>query len=298
MKHARLLWIGLAVLVVAGTTAFALVKADHGKHPMAAAASSSACSAEQAAACTPEMAAACDQQHAMAANGAECCMGGASATTAAANGACPHLKGAVAGAGCDPSQCPAGACDPSQCPPGMCETMGHAKGVSAVAASAGGACCASGATAGAAKAGDACAPHAKGATTAGMTVDCDACADMAACQSDISEAGGKVQVVTLKNGLMYMYSADSSPRVRAVQAAVHRHADRLAALSASADKARLCSACREMRGAAASGKLTREVVNVETGCLMLMTSNDQRVVSRLYALAGVSGGASRAVAKS
>lgn len=302
MKHARLLWIGLAVVVVAGTTAFALVNQNPARRTAAKpASSSSACSAEQAAQCTPEMAAACPNKGAMAASGDACCTGGAQATTAGMDPSqCPYMKGAKSGA----------ACDPSTCPPGMCEGMG--KGVSATAASTSGECSMHGAKA--AKAGDACcAPGAKGATTAmaagsscgthgdaatAAAMSCDACEDMSACQSDISEAGGKVQVVSLKNGLMYVYSAESSPRVRAVQAAVHRHAERLATLSGAGDKARLCPDCREMRGAMASGKLTREVVDVETGCLMLVTSNDPRVVTRLYAMAGVTGNPARPLAKS
>jgi hypothetical protein len=305
MKHARLMWIGLAVIVAAGTTAFALANGRAPRRATATAASTStACSAEQAAQCTPEMAAQCG---AKGANGSECRMGGASATTAAMDPSqCPYMKGAKAGE----------ACDPSTCPPGMCEGMGKAKGVSATAASASGecsmhgagaaakagkagdACCAGGAKGAAATlaGGPACGAHGTAATTAAMS--CDACADMAACQSDIAEAGGKVQTVSLKNGLMYIYSAESSPRVRAVQAAVRRHAERVAALSAAGDNAHLCGDCREMRGAMASGKLTREVVDVETGCLMLVTSNDPRVVSRLYAIAGVTGNPARPVAKS
>jgi hypothetical protein len=120
-------------------------------------------------------------------------------------------------------------------------------------------------------------------------LDCDACEDNAACQAEIDQAGGHVQVVPLKNGIMYVYTAESSAQVRAVQAAVARHVERMQAVTAAADKATLCASCRQLRGAAASGKLVREVVNIESGCLTLVTSNDPKVVTQLYALAGVAG---------
>ena len=41
-----------------------------------------------------------------------------------------------------------------------------------------------------------------------------------------------------------------------------------------------------MRGAVASGKLTRELVPIEGGVLTLMTSNDPAVVARLHEMAG------------
>jgi hypothetical protein len=57
-------------------------------------------------------------------------------------------------------------------------------------------------------------------------------------------------------------------------------------MTASGDKARLCSDCKAMRGAAASGKLSREIVNIEGGCLTLITSTDPALVARLHSLAG------------
>jgi hypothetical protein len=256
VKHARLLWTALAVVVVAGTAALALASGMASKQ---AAARSGACPATTAcptgsAQCTTAQMAAC----------------AASGKTAAADCPMHGAKGAKSG-------CTMGA------------AQGATSGTSAAAASS--SCCAPGAksSTGAAAAGAGCGSHASMAA-----MDCDACADMASCEADIAEAGGKVQIVPLKNGLMYVYSAESSAKVRAVQSAVARHAERLAMLSASNDKSKLCASCREMRGAAASGKLTREIVNIESGCLTLVTSNDPQVVTRLYALAGLASGTARA----
>ncbi len=289
MKHARLIWTGLAVLVVAGTAAFALASGKACRTgATAATASASTCSAAAAANCTPGQAASCTARGTSTASDAGCPMHGATATTALAKGArCPYMKDA--GAGCPMHDGQATAASAGSCvmhgaqataaSAGSCSMHGEigamagrcAKGAkaTAVTASAGGSCAARGAAAAA-------------------TGACDACADMAACNADIAEAGGKVQIVPLKNGLMYVYSAETSAKVRAVQAAVARHAERVNAINAAGDKAHLCNDCREMRGAAASGKLTREVVNIESGCLTLVTSNDPRIVSRLYAMAGVS----------
>jgi hypothetical protein len=118
--------------------------------------------------------------------------------------------------------------------------------------------------------------------------DCDACADMSACARELEAAGATTQIVQLKNGVMFVYTADSPSRVRAVQAAMARRNEHMAQMTASGEKAHLCGACKEMRGAAASGKLSREVVNIEGGCLTLMTSNDPTVVSRIHAMAGLS----------
>jgi hypothetical protein len=41
-----------------------------------------------------------------------------------------------------------------------------------------------------------------------------------------------------------------------------------------------------MRGAMASGKLTREMVTIEGGCLTLMTSSDPAIVAKLHGLVG------------
>ena len=135
----------------------------------------------------------------------------------------------------------------------------------------------------------ACAGH--GMTEAAARsnhADCDACADMEACAKELEAAGASTQIVPLKNGVMFVYTADSPGRVRAVQAAMARRSEHLAQMTTSGDKAHLCGACKEMRGAAASGKLSREVVNIEGGCLTLMTSTDPIVVAKIHTMAGLS----------
>ena len=101
---------------------------------------------------------------------------------------------------------------------------------------------------------------------------------------ELDAAGAHRQIVRLKNGIMYVYTADSPRSVSAVQAAVAHRADRMARL-ATADKAHLCDECKAMRGAMASGKLSREVINIEGGSLTLVTSNDPAVVVKLHAMA-------------
>src|SRR6185295_10524120 len=53
------------------------------------------------------------------------------------------------------------------------------------------------------------------------------------------------------------------------------------------NSAKLCPDCKQMRGAMASGKLTREVVNIEGGSISLVTSTDPRMVARIYEMAGI-----------
>lgn len=120
---------------------------------------------------------------------------------------------------------------------------------------------------------------------------CMSCADMANCEAELESVGASTQVVALKNGVMFVYTATGSSQIHTVQAALARRTDQLAALVAAGDKAQLCDQCREMRGELASGRLTREVINIEGGCLTLMTSNDPTVVTRLHAMAGVPDGA-------
>jgi len=91
--------------------------------------------------------------------------------------------------------------------------------------------------------------------------------------------------VRLKNGIMYVYTADSPRSVNAVQAAVARRVDRLTRFASAGEKAHLCAECKAMRGAMASGKLNREVVNITGGSLTLITSNDPAVVAKIHAMA-------------
>jgi hypothetical protein len=127
-----------------------------------------------------------------------------------------------------------------------------------------------------------------GGAAAAVHGDCDACRDWAACDREMDAAGATTQIVPLKNGVMYVYTADKPARVRVVQAALARRHERMNAMTASGDKARLCPECRALRGAAVSGKLVREVINIEGGCITLLTSNDPAIVARLHGQAGVS----------
>ncbi len=132
--------------------------------------------------------------------------------------------------------------------------------------------------------------HGEGMTTAaGRAVheNCDACADMASCNEQLQSVGATMQVVPIKNGVMYVYTASSPGGVRAVQAAMARRNDRMHQMASAGETVKLCAECKAMRGAAASGKLVREVVNIEGGVLTMMTSSDASVVSRIHQLAGI-----------
>jgi hypothetical protein len=154
-----------------------------------------------------------------------------------------------------------------------------------VLAGAGAACGVKGGKTTAAAAGAACRGH--GMTTmAGKTghPDCDACADMAICHEEIEAAGVRTQVVPLKNGVMFVYTAESSGKANVVQSAMARRHERLAQIVKAGDKAQLCGECKSLRGAMASGKLHREVVNIEGGALTLMTSSDPSLVAKIHTM--------------
>jgi hypothetical protein len=111
--------------------------------------------------------------------------------------------------------------------------------------------------------------------------DCAVCADEMACDDDVKSTGARAQVVPLRNGTMIVYMLDSGENVRGLQAAVARHNNRVVA--ALQGDAKLCTACKKLRGALASGKLVREVVNVERGCQLLITSSDRSIVQQVHA---------------
>jgi hypothetical protein len=164
--------------------------------------------------------------------------------------------------------------------------------VSAVAVGAGAGCGAKGTEASvmAAGAGASCSGHGM-AKAAGTTAhaDCDACADMSACGAELTAAAAHTQVVPLKNGVMFVYTADSPSQITAVQSAMARRGERMAQFVTAGQKARLCTECKSLRSAMANGKLTREVVNIEGGALTLMTSNDPAVVAKIHAMVDVRG---------
>lgn len=125
--------------------------------------------------------------------------------------------------------------------------------------------------------------------TSGVAIhpDCEACMDMQACESALRKLGASMQVVSLKNGVMYVYTADAN-HIRTVQQELSHRRDQMAVFTAAGSNAHLCPDCRQMRGAAMSGKLTTEVVNVDGRCVSLMTSSDPTIVARIHALAGLS----------
>ena len=277
----------LAALAVTGATitAFASGEKTTTASNTSTASSNGACTAAMAAKCTPEMAAACKSKGAHAAMAkktsnmamtadlaADHC---AKPSTATAASSCCAMKGAKTSAT-------------------AAAAVHGAKMKSAVAS--GSSCSASKSTAGAAAgydavvtgAGASCGGTGVGAMTGNTGHDCDACADMAMCESELKSAGSQFQVVPLKNGVMYVYTATDARDVRSVQTAVSRRTDRINSL-ASVQGAKLCPDCKRMRGAMASGKLTREVVNIEGGSISLVTSSDPAMVTKLYAMAGLSG---------
>jgi len=173
-------------------------------------------------------------------------------------------------------------------------TTAPAGKVNAVAVGSEGSCSAHGskATAMAAGAGGSCSGNgmAMKAGAKSTAHNCDACADMAMCESELEAMGATVQTVALKNGVMFVYTADPS-KVQGVQSTMARRGQRMTAMLASTDKATLCPECKSMRGAIASGKLNREQVNIEGGCLTLMTSSDPAMVTKIQTMAGLKGSA-------
>ncbi len=145
-------------------------------------------------------------------------------------------------------------------------------------------CCMSkGASASAAGASGGCMMNAAHA----MAMDCSACEDWALCETQIDATGARSQVVALKNGVMIVYTAEGAEGVRAVQAAVARRGEGMkASITSRKADAKLCPDCKQMRGALASGKLHREVVNVEKGAMDLLTSNDKAIVQKIHSMTG------------
>jgi hypothetical protein len=132
-----------------------------------------------------------------------------------------------------------------------------------------------------------------GIASAALHDDCEACLDMTACSQALDAAHAHRQVVQLKNGVMLIYTADSPSQINAVQAAVSSRNAQVSRFAAAGDKAHLCGECKSIRGAMASGKLNREVVNIEGGILTLLTSNDPALVTRLHAMTADSKVATR-----
>jgi hypothetical protein len=230
--------------------------AAHAKH-----ANHAACTAEMAAQCTPAMRAACESNAAVAkAMGCEMSKG-VTTMNVVASAKPTSAKSAAKG--------------------GDCCAMKGSRGTTTTAVAAV-------ATPGKGMDAEHCAAD-KASSYAShavaMASQCASCESWVSCESDVRALGAKAQVVPLKNGVMVVYTADSPGDVRVLQSAVAKRHDRmLAALAAGQQK--LCDECKQLRGAMASGKLNREVVNVERGCMTLMTSNDRGVVQKIRAMNG------------
>jgi hypothetical protein len=267
--------------VVAGAWAAQVIACDKDKATKASAAvasKSAACTPEMAAACTPEMAAACKAKGAKSAKtaaysaSAASCGAKSTAVTAVATGKTKTKSAAYDHCASKTSATTAVAssdhCASKTSATTAVATSTSSSKVSAVAIGAGGSC-------GVGK-----------STTAGKAAhgDCDACSDLALCYEELEAAGARTQVVPLKNGVMFVYTAENPGKVNAVQSAMTRRSERLAQFVTAGDQAHLCADCRLIRGAMASGKMTREVVNIEGGALTLMTSTDRAVVAKIHAL--------------
>ena len=116
---------------------------------------------------------------------------------------------------------------------------------------------------------------------------CDACDDWEICARALESVGASMQVMPLRNGVMRVFTAATPAGVRVVQAALALHYERMSGLITAGEAARLCPACRVMRGAAASGKLAREIIKIDGGCITLTTSTDPAIVMKIYAETGI-----------
>src|SRR5262245_9776580 len=254
----RLLRLALPALAFVAVGAWASPGAacDDSKTSASAASSkkSSACTAAMAAQCTAEQAASCHAK-------------GTTATTAS-TASCTNKTSAAAYASSSNASCAAKTTAVTASSSGSSSCAAHGTKTTAIAAGSG-------------------SCNGRGMTTAAGKSshgDCDACADMALCYEELEAAGTRTQIVPLKNGVMFVYTADNPGPVNLVQTAMARRNDRLAQIVTAGDKAHLCPECKSIRGAMASGKMTREVVNIEGGALTLMTSSDPAVVAKIHAM--------------
>jgi hypothetical protein len=116
---------------------------------------------------------------------------------------------------------------------------------------------------------------------------CAACDDWELCARELEGVGASMQVVPLRNGVMRVFSAASPVGVRVVQSALALHYERMSALITAGESVRLCPSCRFMRGAALSGKLMREIIKIDGGCITLTTSPDPAIVMKIHAETGI-----------
>lgn len=276
MKPLRLLALAIAATAWCASAAFAC---DGAK---TSAASASACGTKSAAVKTAS-ADACGSKSAVTAVAASASKKGATAACAA-SGSCGMTAEACK------AMMASGACTAEM--QAACAAKGAKAAKGARTASADGCAMHTKATKTAAASSDCCATGAKGTKTASgdgcgtgtmaghAGMDCVICADEVACDDDVKATGARAQVVPLRNGSMIVYMLDSDENVRGLQAAVARHNSRVVA--ALQGDTKLCPACKKLRGALASGKLHREVVNVERGCQVLITSSDRSIVEQVH----------------
>jgi len=132
-----------------------------------------------------------------------------------------------------------------------------------------------------------CSHGAMKSTTMASRTGCVICDENVSCNERLTMAGAVTQVVPLKNGVMYVYTANVEGKTHAVQSAVHRRNDRIAEIASTGGDVPLCDGCKAMRGAMASGKLHREVVNIEGGSLTLVTSDDPEIIQAIQEYSGL-----------
>lgn len=294
MKQLRLLALALAATAFAASIAFACPDdktAAAGSHAdccgagkttatsASTAGMNKACSAAMAAQCTAAMKAQCAKgASATAASAAHCPMHAGTKATAASAAACTP--------GTD-AHCAQMTAAGKACP--MHGTSASTASATKAAKAKEDGCCMGNASA---KAGASCAMHGSAtAMAAGAKCDahqmanhsdCGACVDIASCEDDVRATGAHQQVVSLKNGAMLVYTADNAEATRSLQQAVARHNEKI--MAALSGDGKLCSDCKQLRGALASGKMTREIVNINSGCQVLMTSSDRNIVSKIHAM--------------
>lgn len=273
MKNSRLVWAALAV-AAAGSWSVYATACDKNKSSASAANASYSAKTAGAGSCASKNTA-------------------SAATTASSSGCSAHTMDATAASheGCGGSASTVSAVTASSAgaksmkvagAEGCCSAKGAKSAKNTSASAAGGAAC------GSAMAGVSSSACTGQALTMAMCKDshagCDACEDMGAFDTELTTAGAAVQVVPIKNGAMFVYTAAAPGKVNALQSAVTRRSEQLQRIVAAGDKAHLCDGCKAMRGAMASGKVTREVVSIEGGSLALVTSNDPAMVRQIRAM--------------
>lgn len=302
MKSLRLLTLALLACTC---TASAALACDHAKSAASATSASTAstakggatlcpataqCPGMTSAQCTAAMRAACEKNAAVTASNTQdaCAAHGTSAVTAS-NTAGTSAVTASSGKDCCAAHGASATTASTASASGKCDSKSAstAKGAScpmhgsATAAGMDHCANAKGAAMTMAAAGMICSEH-----MSGVAHECSACEAWADCDQAVRALGAKMQVVSLKNGAMIVYTAESNADVKALQSLISKRNDKMvSALSASSDK-KLCDECKQLRGAMASGKLHREVVNVERGCLTLITSDDRGLVNKIRGMTG------------